>query len=430
MAVQQVFLGLGDYNGNPLAQKWGTLGNSYPTVFLHGLLGWGEQPLLDVFHYWGGASQNVLAELRTAGHFVVAPAMGPLSSNWERACEAYAQITGSATDYGIARSSRFGHSRFGKVHSAPLVPGFMDTPLSKINLVGHSMGGPTQRLLAHLLTYGSADEMDACIQANSECSPLFWTNKTTSYVNGVFAVSGVHQGSVNTDIKQVNKDHLAAYKEYVLALIALDQFDGIDIYDMQLSHWNLTQDANEPFFDFLARVLGSQWANENSNGMFDLSTASLSNPLISFVKNSETTFYFSVTGLTTYYQNGTSYPKESTSSCLLDSAKLIGSYNNTDFPVLRTYTPQDWRQNDGSVATASARGPESGFIDFSLDMRSNSDDTLAFSAPNSPPIKGIYNFVGVLDNTDHLQITGVAVLDERTVLFKNIMTVLSALPPN
>ncbi|KAJ3139115.1 hypothetical protein HK100_011880 [Physocladia obscura] len=414
-----------------LTEIWGSSGNTYPTVFIHGLLGWGEaKPLLGVLNYWGGLTQNILAELREQGYTVSAPAVGPLSSNWERACEVYAQITGTLTDYGIARSTEFGHLRFGEDHTGnALVPGFMKTTSSKINLVGHSMGGPTQRLLAHLLTFGSPAEISACIAANAVCSPLFWTNKTTSYVNGVFALSGVHQGSVFDDILQANAGFLAFFKEFILALIGANSFDNINIYDMQLGHWGLTQGADEPFFTFLARILQSNWVNEQSNALFDLSTAGLSSPLLSFVKESPSTTYFSLSGLTTNYILGDSYAEDTTTVFLAPVADTIGAYNNTNLSILTEYTQEVWRQNDGLVAIASSRSPSSGYSSFAVDIQSSSVSSLASSAPSSSPVKGKYNYVGALDNTDHVQLVGLfdLVPGLRTNVFNNILALLSAL---
>ncbi|KAJ3084757.1 hypothetical protein HK100_009255 [Physocladia obscura] len=389
----------------------------------------GRRAAYGVLNYWGGFSQNILAELRDQGYTIFAPSVGPLSSNWERACEAFAQITGTITDYGIARSLKFGHAQFGRNHSGnALVPGFMSTPNSKINLVGHSMGGPTQRLLTHLLTFGSPDEMDTCERKNVACSPLFWTNKTTSYVKGVFAISCVHQGSVYNDYLQSNAQFLKFFKNFILILIAGNEFDSIHIYDMQLDHWNLTQGDNELFFDYLTRILQSPWVDEQSNGLFDLSTAGLSNPLLSFVKNSPSTTYFSVASLTTKYINGTSIAETTTSPFFVSSANVIGCYNNTNFPVLKTYTRRDWRQNDGQVAVASARGPDSGFIDFIMDLRSEFEEDLVLSSPLSSPLKGIYNYVGALDNTDHFQITGLFGLPgAQNNLFNNIIRTLTAI---
>jgi triacylglycerol lipase len=66
-----------------LSEHWNTAGNNHPIVFIHGLMGWGEDKLLGIINYWGGVRMNILDLLRTTGgHIVHAPHLGPVSSNW------------------------------------------------------------------------------------------------------------------------------------------------------------------------------------------------------------------------------------------------------------------------------------------------------------------------------------------------------------
>ncbi|KAJ3067224.1 hypothetical protein HDU98_009591 [Podochytrium sp. JEL0797] len=416
-----------------LTQLWGTSGNSYPTVFLHGLLGWGEaKPLLGLIHYWGGITQNILEDLRAQGHVVSAPSMGPISSNWERACEAFAQITGSVTDYGVARSTQFGHLRFGEDHTGhALVPGFMQgNNALKINLVGHSMGGPTQRMLAHLLQFGSPTEMAACATAKTVCSPLFWTNKTqSSYVNGVFALSGVHQGSTLDDFLHSNNGILDFLEQLIKAIVGVNNWDGIYIYDMQLGHWGLNQNPGEAFFPFLHRIFASPWVDSKSTALFDNSVAAFSSPLLSFVQNSPKTTYLSAAALSTILVNGVAVAEITTFPVLIPFTDIIGAYSNASLPILSLNSVQDWRMNDGLVSIAASRGPSSGYTSFSMNLQSGTQAQLAGSAVTTAPGKGVYNYVGAWDNTDHLALTGLVDLIPglRTNFYRNLMTVLAAL---
>ena len=118
----------------------------YPTVFVHGLLGWGARDALyRAVPYWGLAAGDVPGYLNACGYDCRAASVGIISSAWDRACELYAELTGGTADYGIAHARRFGHARFGTVYPAPLVPDWgADRP---IDLVGHSFGGATARAL-------------------------------------------------------------------------------------------------------------------------------------------------------------------------------------------------------------------------------------------------------------------------------------------
>ena len=52
--------------------------------------------------------------MRDRGHTVHYASVGPVSSNYDRACELYAQIKGTRVDYGQVHSQRYGHARYGK----------------------------------------------------------------------------------------------------------------------------------------------------------------------------------------------------------------------------------------------------------------------------------------------------------------------------
>ncbi|KAJ3223069.1 hypothetical protein HDU81_009442 [Chytriomyces hyalinus] len=420
-----------------LKQLWNSAGNQNPTVFIHGLLGWGEsRKLLGTLNYWGGITQNLLDVLRNQGYTVLAPNVGPLSSNWERACETFAQLTGTKTDYGVDRSTRFQHARFGEDHSGnALLPSFAanfassSSPVVKINLVGHSLGGPTARTFAHLLAFGSQQEMDACAKAGVVCSPLFWTNKTQSYVTGVFAVSGVHQGSVVDDYLQATNGRVQFIKTLFSALVGANNLNNLDIWDLQLGHYGLNQNSGEMFTAYLDRVCSSSWFLSSTNALFDLSVENQGNSLLSFVKNAPGVTYFSIAGVSTNYLLGISLAQITTNLFLAPFANLIGTYSNSSLTVLDTYTLRDWRQNDGLVMVASSRGPKSGFNAFGLDMEAGWESDLVYSAPTSAPVKGTYNYVGEWDRGDHLAIIGLFDLIPglRTNVYVNILRVLSSL---
>ena len=86
----------------------------YPTVFVHGLLGWGARDALyRAVPYWGLAAGDVLGYLNACGYDGRAASVGIISSAWDRACELYAQLVGARTDYGVKHAQDFGHERYG-----------------------------------------------------------------------------------------------------------------------------------------------------------------------------------------------------------------------------------------------------------------------------------------------------------------------------
>ena len=154
--------------------------NEYPFVFVHGMGGWGEYEENAPMPYWGGMSfnglemsvsdTNIVDILNSYGVETYEASVGPFSSAWDRACELYAQLTGTVVDYGAAHSEAHGHDRYGYSYEGKALMGENWDLTTPINIMGHSFGGPTVRLFASLMYYGDEAEMAA---TGDETSPLF-----------------------------------------------------------------------------------------------------------------------------------------------------------------------------------------------------------------------------------------------------------------
>ena len=172
----------------------------YPTVFVHGLGGWGEDDGMETklhYHYWGFASgeRDLLSHLRDKGHEVYNPSLGPFTSAWDRACELWAYLFGGRVDFGKHHSETYGHLRFGRTYPGVLKDLGKPGKHKKINLIGHSFGGPTAILFADLLWKGSEEER-ACTPED-QLSPLFAGGK--AYVNCLVTLSGANNGTTFAD---------------------------------------------------------------------------------------------------------------------------------------------------------------------------------------------------------------------------------------
>ena len=202
---------------------------AHPTVFVHGLLGWGAQDALyRAVPYWGLAAGDVLGYLNRCGYDCRAASVGIISSAWDRACELYAALTGGRADYGIAHAQRFGHARFGTAYPAPLVPGWgADKP---VDLVGHSFGGATARLLMQLLAHGCPEEVQAAEAAGETPSPLFTGGSNLSQLRYAEAekkgLIATYEKSIQSAFKDVAdalarretlSEELDAQRQYVAA---------------------------------------------------------------------------------------------------------------------------------------------------------------------------------------------------------------------
>ena len=93
------------------AEEGAEKANNYPFILVHGLGGWGQyDAATETYPYWGagaGMSEgdgDFVKFLRDNGYDAYAVSVGPVNSAWDRACEIYAQLTGTVVDYGEAHS--------------------------------------------------------------------------------------------------------------------------------------------------------------------------------------------------------------------------------------------------------------------------------------------------------------------------------------
>ena len=171
-----------------------------PAVFIHGLGGWGEADGIDTklrYHYWGFDSEgrDLLGRVRASGGEAFCPSLGPFTSAWDRACELWAYLFGGRVDFGAAHSAAYGHARYGRTYPGVLKD--LGTPGAheKIDLIGHSFGGPTAILFADLLWNGSEEERAAA--PASQLSPLFRGGH--AFINSVVTLSGANNGTTFAD---------------------------------------------------------------------------------------------------------------------------------------------------------------------------------------------------------------------------------------
>lgn len=182
-------------------------------IFVHGYMGWGSYDAqYKVMPYWGMFTGDLLKKLGKDGFECYAASVAPQGSAWDRACELYAQLAGTRTDYGAAHAARFHHDRYGPDFTGrPLIPQWdADHP---VNLLGHSFGGPTVRYLAELLVNGQREEA-----AQPDASPLFKGGQahllnavvTLAATNNGTTMVGARGGTPDTAVYDMAIDHCVA----------------------------------------------------------------------------------------------------------------------------------------------------------------------------------------------------------------------------
>ena len=308
--------------------EWKT---NYTYVFVHGLSGWGHYDSINnFFPYWGMKSGSLFKRLKKCGFDVHDASVAPQGSAWDRACELYAQLTGSRTDYGAEHSKRAGHERFGRDFSKePLIKQWDSE--HKINLFGHSFGGVTVRLLAHLMAEGSEAERNAT--AENELSPLF-AGGHADWIYSVTTLAAPHNGTSAYHIPDPNPQEKTGMQKMMDKRSAPREdgrasFDNA-AYDMHLEN---------------AREINS-W--------------------LSTIKEA---FYFSYSCYATLENaDGIQVPEESIMENLFErTSARMGAFEGTA-PDGTVFT-KDWQKNDGLVNTISALAPDFSYrYDFSDEM--------------------------------------------------------------
>lgn len=200
--------------------QWKT---DYDYVYVHGLSGWGSYDFQNNFlPYWGMFGGDMIKNLNALGYKCHAASVDPDGSAWDRACELYAQLTGTKTDYGKAHSEKYGHARYGKDFSSkPLIESWSSK--DKINLLGHSFGGATVRLLAELMANGSEDEIAAT--SPGDISGLF-TGGKADWIYSITTLAAPTNGTTAygfADPEPLGIYDTAAYDMYIDNALALNE---------------------------------------------------------------------------------------------------------------------------------------------------------------------------------------------------------------
>lgn len=327
----------------------------YPYILVHGLGGWGpESEIDDDSSYWGSTTGKLSEYLNSEGYNVQVASVGPFSSTWDRVCELYAELTGTTVDYGEAHSKAHGHERYGRAYNAEnaLVENWGGETEKgqriKVNLIGHSFGGETVRLLTSLLANGDEAEKTA---TGSETSELF-TGGKADWVNSVTTLCSPHNGSTLFYVVDQGKlVNLALGMIYAVSGLAnTTQLDKI--YDFRLEQFDIDASSEGSTSD----VISSVFSEGTDNAFYDLSPdgAKELNERIGLVDG---VYYFSYSYLTTEASSltGNQIPKSTTLPVLLLPATLMGRYSTntkSEFAI-----DESWLPNDGLVNVVSARYP-------------------------------------------------------------------------
>ncbi len=338
----------------PDSKNWKT---NYTYVFVHGLSGWGSyDPQDKLLHYWGTFSGDLMKHLNSQGYNCVSASVDPFGSAWDRACELYAQLTGSVVDYGKEHSERCNHERFGEDFSDnPLIEKWDDE--NKINLLGHSFGGATVRMLAQLMAYGSEAEIQATDP--DDISPLFVGGKA-DWIYSITALAAPHNGTTAYNSNDTTYEPDLSFAEKLMS----DMVGGA------------TAGSGDGRADY-----------DYANYDLQIDNAVKLNESLSALEN---VYYFSYPCSSTALQkDGTYFPdRDMTEKMFVKSSILMGRWvGETEGGVI---IDEAWLDNDGLVNTISATAP---FNEPSVDFDENNIAA------------GVWNVMPVYEG-DHMSLQG------------------------
>ncbi len=309
-----------------------TQGTNYPFVFVNGYWGYGGyDKFYEILPYWGMQDGDLISYLHSQGYEAYAASVDPVRSARIRACELYAQLTGTKVDYGLAYSEKFGLDRFGQDYTGrPLFEGWGQADgqggIKKVNLAGHSFGGATIRLLSALLEEG--DEAERAATPAQELSPLY-AGGNSGLIHSITTLASPHDGT--------------SFGDAMPLIYTIAQAVGLT---------DIKSNIPSPLgiFDYL-KAMSRAFAIgiEEGTGAYDITFKGAAE-LNAGIPTYENIYYFSVpTDCTLATPIGLRLPDSGKTDVIFLLTALITAL----------YAPGEaWQNNDGLVNTLSAMAPK------------------------------------------------------------------------
>ena len=323
----------------------------YPYIFVHGMGGWApENEFYSMSPYWGGglwlSDNDLIKRLNDQGIEAYAPAVGPLSSAWDRACELYAQLVGGTVDYGAAHSAAHGHDRFGFTYE-PVMGESWNTQ-DKINLVGHSFGGATVRLFTSLMAFGCEEEIAA---TGAQTSGLFTGGHDS--IHSCITLSAPHNG---TQVANMLYDITGPYYILVMLYNLIGSVIGNDflVFSLQMGHFGLTPQQDEKRAKFSFDAINNYYLS-GDNCYYDMTLRGAAE-LNSKIRLSDSTYYYSYSSAATKTDIfGKQLIYSTVTPIFYISSLMLRISEGKTYDGITI--EGDWAVNDGIVPLKSARYP-------------------------------------------------------------------------
>ena len=334
--------------------------NNYPVVAFHGFAGFGEDELLYKFApYFGWFGNTPIKEFyKELGTDFYCPSLSSISSMWDRCCEMYAHIVGGTVDYGKVHSEKYGHKRYGRTYKA-LIPdwGELDEEgkIKKINLMGHSYGGPTMRYFVHLMCKG--DEAERAGTPEEELSGLF-KGGHANWIHSVTTLAGANDGISFMYGQEKFVRPLAIYG-LINVSFADNWLPFAKVYDFILDEWGVTMNTQT------GEHRAKNWYQRikdyvdciDDNVIGDLTIHRFRQRSADWECQPNIYYFAYYATKSVPNKKGYHVPKKDMIFFLKPFCYVIGRYNGTQEDENHCATGIEWRETDGLVNVMSGRAP-------------------------------------------------------------------------
>ncbi|MBC8214481.1 MAG: lipase [Candidatus Marinimicrobia bacterium] len=309
--------------------------NNYPIFLIHGFFGWGREEMYGNY-YWGG-DFDLETYLNENGFEVYTLSVGPISSDWDRAIEAFYQIKGGQVDYGKLHSDEFGiiQKPNGKFYEG-LYPQWDSK--HPIHIIGHSQGGQTARMLEYLL------------QNSFEEESQLLNNAHNGWIKSITTISAPLNG---TTLAPMMMDLFPFAQKMAKWLGAVKEDKILEkFYDFDLEQWGLAKNPSESTKEYFKRIKELPFGDSKNFASWDLSLEGAKEFNSKYLTDKNTTYFSFSTSATKLDDNSNHHiPDGEIQWNLWLTAYLLGKGEVPD---------SLWYENDGIVNTISMVMPSSG----------------------------------------------------------------------
>jgi triacylglycerol lipase len=343
-----------------------------PIIFVHGILGWGPEE--EGFGSYWGRAQHVENEIKT--NSIKFASLGPVSSNWDRACELFYQIKGGDCDYGKDHAEKYGHKRILKNWKKGKYPLHRDwDEKHPIHLVGHSQGAATVRKLQQMLKEQQFEKYNP-IEKRFE---RYDTNE--NWIKSITTISGVHNGSTiwysslgsSRETGRLQGEFEARLLNHAAEIVLYGLFAPRQaltlffaqlptvmrgLYNWDLDHWEIKRQEGEDFLHFFGKILNHRFAYGEDNAFYDLSLHGMKK-FNSTVETNNTTYYFSYPTNQSFPLLAIGYhlPNSKMHFAIKSFSRKIGSFTQELHISEFDNHKEEWWPNDGILNTISQYYP-------------------------------------------------------------------------